>query len=76
MLDFCVEMIFGGARGPDALQTSSIGGDCSEAGNSGYCGTRSGRRRIFELPRENDRRGSWRAGRPPDLPAREKAEVG
>ena len=36
-------------------------------GNSGFCGTRSGRRRIFELPQGVDARGSWRAGRPPDL---------
>ena len=69
MLDFCVEMIFGGAGGPGALQTSSIGGDCSEAGNSGFCGTRAGRRRIFELPQGFNARGSWR-GRAPSRPLR------
>ena len=46
------------------------------AGFSGFCGARSGRRRIFELPRVFFGRGSWRAGCPPDLPAREKSEVG
>ena len=35
--------------------------------SSSFCGTRSGWRWIFELPREYDARGSWRAGRPPDL---------
>ena len=46
-------------------------GDTVE-GEPGFCGSQSGRRRIFELPREFDARGSWRAGRPPDLFGLEK----
>ena len=61
------KMIVGGAGGPGALQTSSIGENSTEARSSGFCGTRSGQRRIFELPQGFDARGSWRAGRPPDL---------
>ena len=43
------------------------------ARSSGFCGTRSGRRRIFELPQGFNARGSWRAGRPPDLFGGKKA---
>ena len=39
----------------------------TRAENSDFCGTRSGRRWIFKLPRGFDARGCWRAGRPPDL---------
>ena len=44
-----------------------MSGNNTEAKNSGFCGRRAGRRRIFELPQGFDARGSWRAGRPPDL---------
>ena len=40
------------------------------------CGARSGDGEICGLPRQDGRCGSWRAGRPPDLPARKKAEAG
>ena len=73
MLDFCVEMIFGGAGGPGALQTSSIGENTTGARSSGFCGTRAGWRWIFELPQGVDARGSWRARRPPDLFGGKKA---
>ena len=46
----------------------------TEAGVSDFCGARSGERWNIELPRGNVARGNWRAGRPPDLPAREKAK--
>ena len=39
----------------------------TEAGVSDFCGARSGERWNIKLPRGNDARGSWRAGRPPDL---------
>ena len=44
-----------------------IGEDSTEAGNSGFCGARSGAGEICRLPRVNVGRGSRRAGRPPDL---------
>ena len=40
--------------------------------NSDPHGARSGGRRNAELPQEFDVRGCWRAGRPPDLFAREE----
>ena len=76
MLNFREKMIFGGTGGPGALLTSSDGRNSTGAEIFGFCGTRAGRRWIFELPQGVDARGSWRAGRTPDLPAREKAEVG
>ena len=74
--NFREKILLGGAGGVNALQISSDGGNSTGAEFFDFCGTRAGQRWIFELPGENDRRGSWRAGRPPDLPAREKAEVG
>ena len=53
-----------------------IGEDGTGEGEPRFCGAQSGRRRYAELLRGFDARGSWRAGRPPDLPAREKAEAG
>ena len=38
-----------------------------QSGISDFCGTQSGVRATSRLPRRNGRRGSWRAGRPPDL---------
>ncbi len=113
MQDFRAGMLVVGAGGPVALQTSSMGEDSAEAGNSDFCGARPGAgeicrlpRRVFRswelegrspsrplrwektvprreiptsvvrgrergryagLPRGNVGRGSWRAGRPPDL---------
>ena len=68
MRNFRENLILGGAGGPGALQTSSrMEEDGTETRNSDFCGTRSGWRWIFELPQEFDARGSWRAGRPPDL---------
>ena len=75
MRNFSEEIIRKGAGGPDALLTSSDGRNSTGAEIFGFCGRRAGRRRIFELPQGFDARGSWRAGRPPDLPAREKAQV-
>ena len=40
-----------GAGGPGALQTSSMGEDSAEAGNSDFCGTWSGAGEICRLPR-------------------------
>ena len=53
-----------------------MGEDGTGAGEPRFCGAQSGRRRYAELLRGFDARGSWRAGRPPDLPAREKNKVG
>ena len=61
-LNFRENLMLAGAGGPDALQTSSrMEEDGTETGNSDFCGTRSGRRWIFKLPRGFDARGSWRA---------------
>ena len=65
-------MLVVGAGGPVALQTSSMGGAGTEAGNSDFCGARSGAGEICRLPLVNVGRGSWRAGRPPDLFGLEK----
>ena len=53
-----------------------IGEDGTGEGEPRFCGAQSGRRRYAELLRGFDARGSRRAGRPPDLPAREKNKVG
>ena len=53
-----------------------MGEDGTGEGEPRFCGAQSGRRRYAELLRGFDARGSWRAGRPPDLPAREKNKVG
>ena len=76
MLNIREKMIVRGTGGPDTLLTSPVGGNSTGAENSGFCGTRAGQRWIFELPQSFNARGSWRAGRPPDLPAREKTLVG
>ena len=76
MLNLCEDLMLVGAGGPVALQTFSMGEDSAEAGNSDFCGARPGAGEICRLPRGNVGHGSWRAGRPPDLPAREKNKVG
>ena len=53
-----------------------MNGNNNEAKNSDFCGARAGERRYAELPQEFDTRGSWRAGRPPDLFAREENGTG
>ena len=66
-----------GAGGLDALQTSSDGGKAIPERKIPIPAVR-GRDvgEICKLPRQDGRCGSWGAGRPPDHPAREKAEVG
>ena len=44
-----------------------------KAGISNFCSARPGAGEICRLPRGNVGRGSWRAGRPPDLPGWKKA---
>ena len=56
-----------GAGGPVALQTSSMGEDSAEAGNSDFCGARPGAGEICRLPRRVFR--SWELeGRSPSRP--------
>ncbi len=67
MQDFRAGMLVVGAGGPVALQTSSMGEDSAEAGNSDFCGARPG---AGEICRTSAREcWSWELeGRSPSRP--------
>ena len=77
MRNFRKNLMFEGAGGPGALQTSPrIGERKTGTEFSDFCWAQAEWRRNAELPQEFDARGCWRAGRPPDLLAREKTKPG
>ena len=68
MRNFRKNLMFKGAGGPGALQTSPrIGERKTGTEFSDFCWAQAEWRRNAELPQEFDVRGCWRAGRPPDL---------
>ena len=67
MRNFRKNLMFEGAGGPGALQTSPrIGERKTGTEFSDFCWAQAEWRRNAELPQEFDVRGCWRAGRPPD----------
>ena len=76
MRNFHKNLMLEGAGGPDALQTSPrMGGDDTGAESSDFCRTRTGGGDGMRNFHKNLMlEGGWRAGRPPDLLAREKTK--
>ena len=67
MLNLCEDLMLVGAGGPVALQTSSMGEDSAEAGNSDFCGARPGAGEICRTSAQEC--WSWELeGRSPSRP--------